>query len=135
MRSSRAERAVLHSHAALVAQEHDAVAGRERALATLGRDGAIRPELAGVPHPGAGELVEVTHVRARVRQDDLASIRIGLASRVPARNQRRLGLVLGRVRVHHAGPLVALQRGRGALRRELLASPRAARHDAAGAPR
>ena len=108
----RAQRAVLHPHAALVAQEHHPVTGREHALAPLRRDGPIRSKRAGRAHLRARQLVEVAHVRPRVGQHDLAPLRLGPPGRIPALNQGRFGLVLGRMRVHHAGPLVALQRRR-----------------------
>ena len=115
----RAQRAVLHPHGALVAQEHDPVAGREVAPSPLGRDRLVLAELARLAHAPARQLVQLRHVRPGVRQDHPALLRRGSPLRVPALHKRCTRLLVGRMAHHHARALVGLERHLCPARREL----------------
>src|SRR3546814_9761656 len=64
------QRAVLHAHAALVLEEHDAVAAGEVARAPLRRYTHVLPQLAGVAQPIARGLVQIAHLGIGVGEDD-----------------------------------------------------------------
>jgi hypothetical protein len=82
----RAQRAVLHAHAALVAQEHDPVAGRE--VARPARPVRPRPRPARRrAQPIARLLVQLAHLGVGVGEDDPGLVRLGLALAIPAVHQ------------------------------------------------
>src|SRR5690606_9056467 len=70
----RAERTVLHSEAALVAQEQHTVAAREPALAAPRTDCHILTQLPRPAHALACESVERLHLVVGVRKDDPARL-------------------------------------------------------------
>jgi hypothetical protein len=81
------QRAVLHPKAALVFQEHDAVALGELARAPLGRHAHVRPQLAGVAQPIARGQVQIAHLGIGMGEDDPGLLRRGDALGIPAVHQ------------------------------------------------
>src|SRR3546814_15758007 len=73
--------------AALVLEEHDAVAAGEVARAPLRRYTHVLPQLAGVAQPIARGLVQIAHLGTGVGEDDPGLVRIGAALRVPGVDQ------------------------------------------------
>ncbi|CAA0093309.1 Uncharacterised protein [Starkeya nomas] len=82
-----AERAVLHAKAALVLQEHDAIAGREGPHTAFGGDMHIRAKFTCITHFLAGGLIERAHVVVGVGEDDAALVGRFLPVAVPAADQ------------------------------------------------
>jgi len=114
------QRAVLHAKAALVFQEHDAVAAGEVAWPPLGRHAHVRPQLAGVAQTFARGLVQIAHLSIGVGEDDPRLVRIGKPLRVPAAHQLAPRSFARVGRVDHAVLLIGMDRLAGAARRQRL---------------
>src|SRR4051794_4109160 len=68
-----AERPILHAQAALILQEHDAIAGGERPLSAAGPDCRFLAKLSGLAQLLAGHPIELLHLVARVAEDEAGS--------------------------------------------------------------
>src|SRR3546814_8782191 len=80
----RPKRAVLDLQAALIAQEHDAVAGCKTPVSAPGLDANIAAQFARRVHPLACHIVKLTHLGIGVGEDNPAGIGVRLPVAIPA---------------------------------------------------
>ena len=111
--------AVLHAEPAVVAAEQHLVVDPEAPLAVLGRRRHTPICLVRFFPKRPRPLVQVPHIRSRVRQHDPAIVRPRTSLHLPFGEQSRLGIVERRMPVHRAGRLVAVERLGGAACRQI----------------
>jgi hypothetical protein len=110
-----AQRAILDAKAALVAQEHDAVAAGELTLAALGRDRARRrPDRQPRTHLSARGVIEFAHLVIGVGEDDARIAGAGLPVAIPALDQIAARCLPRLGNMHHAVFVIGLNRIAGA---------------------
>lgn|GEM_PF-2698779 len=101
-----AERAVLNAHAAFVLEEHDPVAGFERAAPALGGDRYVFAQFTSRAQPVARAHVEVMHGVVGVGEDDPAGVGMRQTVPVPAVDQIGAGLFTTDGRMHLPGVVI-----------------------------
>jgi hypothetical protein len=104
---------------ALVLQEHDAIPGGEAAFAALDRDAHVLAQIASLPHPVAGGLVEFPHLGIGVGEDDAAAVRRCLPVTVPSVDQIAARLFAAFGGMHHAVTVIGMDRIAGPAGRQI----------------